>query len=92
MAEFEGNQEATDDLESVIKDEPDQLLHVAQQLRDKRERAAALAALIEELKAQGKALVEDAGHYADDENLYVSAANRADGEPATDEDANAYVI
>jgi hypothetical protein len=25
-------------------------------------------------------------------NLYVSAAKRADGEPATDEDANAYVI
>ncbi|UKA73447.1 ParB/RepB/Spo0J family partition protein [Arthrobacter sp. FW306-06-A] len=92
MAEFEGNQEATEELESVIMDEPDQLLHVAQLLRDKRESAAALAALIEELEAQGKTIVEDAGHYADDENLYVSAANRADGEPATDEDANAYVI
>ncbi|CAN7546526.1 ParB/RepB/Spo0J family partition protein [Pseudarthrobacter oxydans] len=92
MAEFEGNQEATEELESVIMDEPDQLLHVAQLLRDKRESAAALAALIEELEAQGKTIVEDAGHYADEENLYVSAANRADGEPANDEDANAYVI
>lgn len=92
MAEFEGNQEATEELESVIMDEPDQLLHVAQLLRDKRESAAALAALIEELKAQGKTIVEDAGHYSDEENLYVSAANRADGEPATDEDANSYVI
>jgi len=92
MAEFEGNQEATEELESVIMDEPDQLLHVAQLLRDRRESAAALTALIEELEAQGKAIVEDAGHYADEENLYVSAANRADGEPATDEDANAYVI
>ena len=36
--------------------------------------------------------MEDAGNYADEENLYVSAANRADGEPATEEDANAYVI
>lgn len=43
-------------------DEPDQLLHVAQRLRDRRESAAALTALIEELEAQGKAIVEDAGH------------------------------
>jgi ParB family chromosome partitioning protein len=92
MAEFEGDEDATEELESVIMDEPDQLLHVAQLLRDRRESAAALAALSEELEAQGKAIVEDAGHYADDRNLYLSAANRADGEPATDEDANAYII
>jgi ParB family chromosome partitioning protein len=36
--------------------------------------------------------VESAGYYADDENLYVTSAKRADGEPATDEDANAYKI
>ncbi|MFB0839973.1 ParB/RepB/Spo0J family partition protein [Arthrobacter sp. E44] len=92
MAEFEGDEEATAELESVIMDEPDQLLHVAQLLRDRRESAAALAALMAELEAQGKTIVEDAGHYADDENLYVSAAKRADGEPATDEEANAYLI
>ncbi|MDQ0636400.1 ParB family chromosome partitioning protein [Arthrobacter pascens] len=92
MAEFEGDEDATEELESVIMDEPDQLLHVAQQLRDRRESAAALAALIAELEAKGKAVVEDAGHYADEENLYVSAAKRADGEPAAEEDANAYVI
>lgn len=92
MAEFEGSQEDTEELESVIADEPDQLLHVAQMLRDRRDRAAALAALIAELEEAGKTIVEDAGHYADEENLYVSAAKRADGEPATDEDANAYKI
>ncbi|MFJ6378000.1 ParB/RepB/Spo0J family partition protein [Pseudarthrobacter oxydans] len=92
MAEFELDEEATLELESVIMDEPDQLHHVAQLLRDRRESAAARTALIEELEAQGKTIVEDAGHYADEENLYVSAANRADGEPATDEDANAYVV
>ena len=92
LAEFESDEEATAELESVIMDEPDQLLHVAQKLRDRRERAAALAALIAELEAQGKTIVEDAGNYADEENLYVSAAKRADGEPATEEDANAYVI
>lgn len=92
MAEFEGDEEATAELESVIQDEPDQLFHVAQQLRDERERAAALDALIEGLKAEGKAIVEDAGNYGDEENLFVSAANRADGEPATDEDANAAYV
>ncbi|NHW48713.1 chromosome partitioning protein ParB, partial [Paenarthrobacter sp. MSM-2-10-13] len=92
MAEFEGDEEATAELESVIMDEPDQLFHVAQQLRDERERAAALDALIEGLKAEGKAIVEDAGNYGDEENLFVSAANRADGEPATDEDANAAYV
>ena len=92
MADFEGDQDATEELESVIADEPDQLLHVAQMLRDRRDRAAALAALIAGLEAEGKTIVEDAGHYANEENLYVSAAKRADGEPATDEDANAYLI
>lgn len=92
MAEFEGDEDATAELESVLTDEPDQLLHVAQLLRDRRDSATALAALREELTARGKTVVEDAGHYAEEENLYVSAALRADGEPATDEDANAYVI
>jgi hypothetical protein len=46
MADFEGDHDATEELETVIADEPDQLLHVAQMLRDRRDRAAALAALI----------------------------------------------
>jgi ParB family chromosome partitioning protein len=92
LAEFEGDQDAVEELESVIRDEPHYFDHIAQKLRDDRESKAQLAVLIEELVAQGKAIVEDAGHYADEENLYVSAANRADGEQATDEDANAYLI
>jgi ParB family chromosome partitioning protein len=92
MAEFEGDQDAVEELESVIRDEPQYFDHIAQKLRDDRESKAQLAALIEELIAQGKAIVEDAGHYSNEENLYVSAAKRADGEVATDEDANAYVI
>ncbi|MEV7136140.1 ParB/RepB/Spo0J family partition protein [Arthrobacter sp. NPDC093128] len=92
LAEFEGDEDAIEELESVIRDEPDYFDHLAQKLRDDRESKAQLATLIEELIAQGKAIVEDAGHYAEEENLFVSAAKRADGEPATDEDANAYVI
>ncbi|TJY66302.1 ParB/RepB/Spo0J family partition protein [Arthrobacter sp. CAU 1506] len=92
LAEFEDDPDATEELESVLADEPDMLLHVTQRLRDKRDIAAARAALIAELEGQGKAIVEDAGHYADEDALYVSAANRADGEPATEDDANAYII
>ncbi|WP_104140897.1 ParB/RepB/Spo0J family partition protein [Arthrobacter sp. ZGTC131] len=92
LAEFEGDEDAIEELESVIRDEPDYFDHIAQKLRDDRESKAQLSALIQELIAQGKAIVEEAGHYAESEALYVSAANRADGEPATDEDANAYVI
>lgn len=92
MTEFEGDQDAIEELESVIRDEPQYFDHIAQKLRDDRESKAQLSALIEELIAQGKAIVEDAGHYADEENLYVSAAKRPDGEAATDEDANAYII
>jgi ParB family chromosome partitioning protein len=92
MAEFEGDEEATEELESVIADEADRLLHVAQLLRDRRACETARAALVAELEAAGKTIVESAGYYADDENLYVTSAKRADGEPATDEDSNAYKI
>ncbi|WP_426226269.1 hypothetical protein [Pseudarthrobacter sp. DSP2-3-2b1] len=68
------------------------LAHVTQQLRDKRDRAAALAALTEELETAGTTVVESAGYDADSENVRVSSLNRADGEPATDEDANAVAI
>ena len=92
MAEFEQDDAATADLESVLMDEPDQLFHLAQQIRDDRAREAELTALIDGLKADGKTIVDYAGHYADEENLFVTAANRADGEPATDEDANAAFV
>ncbi|MFJ4286831.1 ParB/RepB/Spo0J family partition protein [Paenarthrobacter nicotinovorans] len=92
MAEFEQDEAATADLESVLMDEPDQLFHLAQQIRDDRAREAELTALIDGLKADGKTIVDYAGHYADDENLFVTAANRANGEPATDEDANAAFV
>lgn len=92
LAEFEGDEDATEELESVIMDEADQLHHVAQRLRDQRESAAAFAALKEELETQGKTIVEEAGYYADAENLYFTSAKRADGEPATEEDTNAVVI
>ncbi|MET3937102.1 ParB/RepB/Spo0J family partition protein [Arthrobacter sp. OAP107] len=92
LAEFENDQDATEELESVIRDEPDMLAHVTQQLRDRRDRAAALAALRAELEAAGTTVVDTAGYDGDSENVRVSSLNRPDGEPATEEDANAVAI
>ncbi|WP_396020341.1 hypothetical protein [Arthrobacter sp. ISL-72] len=68
------------------------LAHVTQQLRDRRDRAAALAALTAELEAAGTTIVASAGYNEDSENIRVTSLNRADGEPATEEDANAVYI
>ncbi|WP_353713510.1 ParB/RepB/Spo0J family partition protein [Arthrobacter sp. K5] len=92
LAEFENDQDATEELESVIRDEPDMLAHVTQQLRDRRDRAAALAALRAELEAAGTTVVDTAGYDGDSENVRVSSLNRPDGEPAAEEDANAVAI
>jgi ParB family chromosome partitioning protein len=92
LAEFAADEDAVEELESVIRDEPDMLAHVAQQLRDRRDRAAALAALTAELEAAGTTVVESAGYDGDSENVRVSSLNRADGEPATEEDGNAVHI
>ncbi|QHK22508.1 ParB/RepB/Spo0J family partition protein (plasmid) [Pseudarthrobacter psychrotolerans] len=92
LAEFESDEDAVEELESVIRAEPDMLAHVTQQLRDRRDRAAALAALRAELEAAGTTVVETAGYDEDSENVRVTSLNRADGEPATEEDANAVAI
>lgn len=92
LAEFESDEDATAELESVITDEPDMLLHVAQQLRDKRDRAAALTALTTELEAAGTIVVPECGYGEHSETLRVTSLKRADGEPASDEDGNAVYI
>ncbi|MDI2036838.1 ParB/RepB/Spo0J family partition protein [Paenarthrobacter nitroguajacolicus] len=91
LAEFEGDEEATLELETAIQDEPDQLFHVAQQLRDDRAAAAALAAYTAEVAATGETIVERPG-YDDEETATVTSLKRVDGEPATEEDANAVYI
>jgi ParB family chromosome partitioning protein len=92
LTEFESDEEATAELESVIMDEPDMLLHVTQQLRDKRDRAAALAAFTADLEKDGITIVDAPGYNDESETLRVSSLNRADGEPATEEDGNAVYI
>ena len=92
LAEFDGDEDATAELESVIADEPHYLDHKAQKLRDERERARQRAELIATLEAEGKTQVESCGYYADSDTMRITALLRPDGEPATDEDANAFTI
>jgi ParB family transcriptional regulator, chromosome partitioning protein len=92
LAEFDGNPDAVAEIETVIADEPEYFDHIVQRLRDERESQKALDALIAELEAEGKEVVAHAGIYGDSETIRIDALKRADGEPATDEDANAVVI
>jgi ParB family chromosome partitioning protein len=92
LAEFEGDDDALAELESAIKDEPQYLEHITQRLRDDRESRQQLAELTAELQAQGTTIVEEAGHYGESENMRANALKRADGEPVTEDDANAVLI
>jgi hypothetical protein len=60
---IEADEDATAKLESVIKDEPEYLDHMTQKLRDERDSREQLAALKAALEAEGKTVVEEAGHY-----------------------------
>lgn len=94
LAEFEGDEDATEELESVIADEREMLAHAAQQLRDRRTREQARVDLLAELAAAGTTVVDHAsyGYYPTDENVRPSGLLRADGERATDDDANAVFV
>ena len=65
---------------------------MTQKLRDEHDSREQLAAVKAVLEADGKTIVEDAGHYGDHHTMRVDALKRADGEPATEEDANAVLI
>lgn len=52
------------------------LAHVTQQLRDRCDRAVALAALTAVLETAGTTVVESAGYDGDSENVRVSSLNR----------------
>ena len=54
LAEFESDESATAELESVIKDEPEYLDHMTQKLRDERDSRDQLTALKASLEAGGK--------------------------------------
>lgn len=92
FAEFADDEDATEEIESVLADEPSQLHHVAQQLRDRREAEQALAAEIAEHEAKGLANVGELGYSDDAETARVSHLLKGDGTDASDEDANAFGV
>ena len=92
FAEFAEDTDATEEIESVLADEPSQLHHVAQQLRDKRGADRTLAAEVTAHEAKGLENVGELGYSDDAETVRVSHLLKADGTDATDEDANAFGV
>lgn len=92
FAEFGDSTDATEEIESVLADEPSQLQHVAQQLRDRRAAEQALAAEVAVHEAKGLANVGEIGYSDDTETARISHLLKDDGTAATDEDANAFGI
>ncbi|WP_077491125.1 ParB/RepB/Spo0J family partition protein [Sinomonas mesophila] len=89
LAEFEDSAEATQRLEAAIADDPDMLEHVAQRLRDERERARQLAAAAAEYEAQGLTVVEQMGWCSTDEAVALRFLTDAEGSRPGEDDANA---
>ena len=92
FAEFADDADATEEIESVLADEPSQLHHVAQQLRDKREAEQTLAAEIAVHEAKGLTFVGEIGYSDDAETARISHLLKGDGTDVTDEDANAFGV
>lgn len=92
FAEFADDTDATEEIESVLADEPSQLHHVAQQLRDRREAEKKLAETVASHEARGLENVGELGYSDDTETARVSHLLKADGAEVTDEDANAFGI
>ena len=91
LEEFSDDADALASLQEALDEYPDRFDHTVQYLRDEREAARILAeATAEQVKA-GKTVVEAVG-YQMPEHQYSHALYRADGIPATDEDANAVVL
>lgn len=92
LAEFESDAEATAELESVIADEPEQLEHFAQRLRNDRAIAARLAQARAEAEGQGLTVVEHIGYYEDAEAVRLYLLKDAEGNQPTEEQANAVAL
>lgn len=92
LAEFDGDEAATAEVESVIADEPEMLDHVAQRLRNERAIAACLAEATAEAEAQGLTVVAHIGYYEDDEAVRLYLLSDAEGNQPGEEAANAVAL
>ena len=87
LAEFDDNPDAVDRLTEVATHNPGAFAHEARRLVKERDRVAAMAAVRRDLEADGKTVLDN-----DANALDITRLNRPDGEPATEDDADAYLV
>ncbi|MET0979503.1 MAG: ParB/RepB/Spo0J family partition protein [Paeniglutamicibacter terrestris] len=92
IVEFDGHEKIIAELTEIALGEPGEFLHAAQRHLDQLAEDAAVEATKAELIANGKTVVESAEVGHEGTAKYVTALNRPDGEPATEDDATAYYV
>lgn len=88
LAEFADSEDDTAEIESVLADEPSQLQHVAQIIRNRREEEAELAKTVASYEAAGKIVVDSIGNYEGEDNIQPRYLLDAAGNPVPNESAN----
>lgn len=91
LMEFEDDEDAVTELSGALEDDPAQFDHTVAYLRRKRRAQQILAAAIAEYEAKGITVVEDAAPTMP-QHQYTHRLDRADGTPATRDDATAVVL
>lgn len=83
LAEFDDDPDVVEALTAVAVKEPERFPHVAQRLRDERDRARKIAQATEELTVQGITVLDRAPLYDDKTTKHLRELRRADAEPGT---------
>lgn len=91
LMEFSDDDDAVTELNATLEDDPAQFEHKVAYLRRKRQGKQILAAATAEYEAKGVTVLKDAAPTMP-EHQYTHRLNRADGTPATRDDATAVVI
>lgn len=92
IAEFDGYEEIIAELTETALEEPAEFVHLAQRHLDQLAEDAAVEAVKAELVESGKTLATDEEMAYEGTAKAVTSLNRPDGEPATEDDANAYHV
>lgn len=91
LVEFSDDEGAVTELTRVLENDPDRFEHKVMYLRRKQEGEQILAAAIAQYEAKGCIVVKDAAPTMP-EHQYTHRLDRADGTPATRDDATAVVF
>lgn len=92
LAEFDGHEEIVEKLTRVALEQPGRFAHEAQRATDDLSRQVAHAAAVAELVEAGKTVIEEKECNYDGMAKETRELNRADGEPANEDDATAYIV